>query len=326
LQEALADRMHDSMHGISSYNVAHLQGWRYKMAGRQIRIYLVDGTPNGIRTAEIINWTGSILVVPRARLPEVAHRREAIRTGVYCLVGPDAEFSNRDKVYVGEGDNVFTRLVAHSNDPAKDFWTTAVICVSKDENLTKSHGRYLESRLIALAETAGRASVVNGTSPAGNPLPEADLSDMEYFLEQVQVVFPVLGLTFLQPVPTAAEERIVFENNDVGAHARAIESDGEFVVLKGSTARKDGSPSWSSYKELREELIQAGKLRQSPNAEFLEFTVDVPFRSPSAAAAVVAGGNRNGRVLWRVEGDGRTYAEWQEARLVEAGVNLPIEQ
>lgn len=287
------------------------------MSGRQIRIFLVDGTPNGIRTAEIINWTGSILVVPRARLPEVANRRESIRTGVYCLVGPDPDYANRDRVYVGEGDNVFARLVTHSKDATKDFWTTAVICVSKDENLTKSHGRYLESRLIALALAAGRATVVNGTSPVGNPLPEADVSDMEYFMEQVQVVFPVLGLTFLQPVPSAAEQRIVFVNTDVGTQARAIESDGEFVVLKGSTARKDGSPSWVSYKDLRDELLQAGKLRQSPNPEYLEFTEDVPFRSPSAAAAVVAAANRNGRVLWKVEGTDQTYAEWQEARLNE---------
>jgi len=291
------------------------------MPGRQIRIFLVDGTPNGIRTAEIINWTGSILVVPRARLPEVAIRREAIRTGVYCLIGPDPDYANRDQVYIGEGDNVFTRLVSHSKDSAKDFWTTAVICVSKDENLTKSHGRYLESRLIALAEIAGRATLINGNSPAGNPLPEADVSDMEYYLEQLQVVFPVLGLTFLQPVPSVTEQRIVFENNDVGAHARAIESGDEFVVLKGSTARKDGLPSWTSYKELRDELLQAGKLRPSPNSEFLEFAEDVPFRSPSAAAAVVAGGNRNGRVLWRVEGIGQTYAEWQESRLRDVGVD-----
>jgi len=291
------------------------------MAGRQIRIFLVDGTPNGIRSAEIINWTGAILVVPRARLPEVANRREAIRTGVYCLVGPDPDYANRDKVYVGEGDNVFTRLVTHSKDATKDFWTIAVICVSKDENLTKSHGRYLESRLIALASTAARATLVNGNSPIGNPLPEADVSDMEYFLEQVQVIFPVLGLSFLQPVPSAAQQRIVFENTDVGTHARAIESDGEFVVLKGSTARKDGVPSWTTYKDLRDELLQAGKLRPNPNPDFLEFAEDVPFRSPSAAAAVVAAGNRNGRLMWRVEGTGQTYAEWQEARLAAAGVD-----
>jgi hypothetical protein len=93
------------------------------------------------------------------------------------------------------------------------------------------------------------------------------------------------------------------------------------VVLKGSTARKDGVPSWTTYKELRDELLQAGKLRPNPNPDFLEFAEDVPFRSPSAAAAVVAAGNRNGGLMWRVEGTGQTYAEWQEARLAAAGVD-----
>ena len=63
---------------------------------------------------------------------------------------------------------------------------------------------------------------------------------MEYFLEQVQVVFPVLGLTFLQPVPSATEQHVVFVNTDVGTHT-AIESDGEFVVLKGCRCTKEGS-------------------------------------------------------------------------------------
>ena len=28
------------------------------MAGKQVRLYLVDGTPGGVVTAEIMNWTG----------------------------------------------------------------------------------------------------------------------------------------------------------------------------------------------------------------------------------------------------------------------------
>jgi hypothetical protein len=32
--------------------------------GRSIRIFLVDGTPTGLRTAEIPNWTGQLLVAP----------------------------------------------------------------------------------------------------------------------------------------------------------------------------------------------------------------------------------------------------------------------
>jgi hypothetical protein len=287
------------------------------MAGRQIKIFLVDGVPGGIRTAEIVNWTGAVLVVPRGQLPNIASRFEATRTGVYCLIGPDPESPTRDMVYVGEGDNVFKRLVIHSRDANKDFWTEAVICVSKDENLTKSHVRFLESRLIQLADDAGRSNIVNGTAPEGNPLPEADRSDMEYFLEQVGVVFPVLGFSFLQPVPSIGEQpSVVFEFNEVGTQARAIEFGGEFVVLKGSTARRDGTPSWNlGCREIREELLKTGKLIPIPDTGYLEFTEDVPFRSPSAAVTVVAAANRSGPANWRVQGTRQTYGEWQESRL-----------
>lgn len=39
------------------------------MNGKTIRLYLVDGVPNGILTAEIINWTGKVVVALRSQLP-----------------------------------------------------------------------------------------------------------------------------------------------------------------------------------------------------------------------------------------------------------------
>src|SRR3954463_3936473 len=115
------------------------------MNGRTIRIYLVDGVPNGILTAEIINWTGKVVVAPRAQLDQLASRPEARRTGLYLLIGTDPESPTRDLVYVGEGDSVFERLLKHNRDEGKDFWSQTVLVISKDENLTKSHVRYLES-------------------------------------------------------------------------------------------------------------------------------------------------------------------------------------
>ncbi len=136
------------------------------------------------------------------------------------------------------------------------------------------------------------------------------------------VVFPLLGLTVLQPIPSLSEVEypVVFDCREVGTNARAIESDGEFVVLKGSTARKGGTPSWQSYKGLREELVEDGKLQPAANPEYLEFVEDIPFRSPSAASSVVAAGARSGNTAWRVAGTGQTYGEWQEERLKAAGV------
>ncbi|MGB1700835.1 MAG: GIY-YIG nuclease family protein, partial [Nannocystaceae bacterium] len=32
--------------------------------GKTVRIYLADGSPTGIRHAEVVNWTGQALVCP----------------------------------------------------------------------------------------------------------------------------------------------------------------------------------------------------------------------------------------------------------------------
>jgi len=34
--------------------------------GKSIRVYLADGTPGGLLTAEIMNWTGHVVAAPRS--------------------------------------------------------------------------------------------------------------------------------------------------------------------------------------------------------------------------------------------------------------------
>ena len=284
--------------------------------GKTIKLYLIDGSPTGPISAEIGNWTGQVIVVPRAQLHELAKREQLQRTGVYVLVGPDAQ-TNADRIYIGEADEVFARLKTHDKEEDKEFWTRAITLTSKDFNLTKAHGRYLESRLIELSHNAGRAKVSNGTEPGAKTLPESDLADMDYFLEQTKLILPVLGFDFLRP-PATREHRADADNapllqmSDVGATAKAREVDGSFVVLKGSTARKNGSPSWNSYVSLREDLIRQGKLVPKGN-DLYEFVEDVEFSSPSAAAAIVAAANRNGRSTWKLQ-NGDTYAAWKESQ------------
>lgn len=298
------------------------------MLGRTIRLYLVDGSPTGPLTAEIINWTGKVLVAPRSRLADTAGREEMGKTGVYLLVGPDPEKPGRDRLYIGEADSVKSRLAYHGRDQAKDFWERTIVVVSKDENLTKSHARYLESRLIEIATNAGRAVLVNGTAPPRPPLPEADIADMEYFRSQIEMVLPVLGFNFLQSAPTlpeitasaAAGESPLFVLTGPSAKAEAREIDGEFVVLKGSIARRAGAPSWNSGKVTRDQLIDEGKLVVGSDPETLVFQTNVAFTSPSTAACVVFARNTNGRTEWRSESNGMTYAQWQDARLREAGL------
>jgi hypothetical protein len=293
------------------------------MTGRSIRIYLVDGDAAGLLTAEVMNWSGKMIVAPRTKLAELAKREEAVRTGVYILSGADPENSAGEIVYVGEGDNVFRRIAQHDKDETKEFWTRCVAITSKDLNLTKAHVRYLESQLISLGFAAERSKIQNGTAPPLPPMPEADVSDMEGFLEYIELVLPVLGFSFLKPKPTVTSgigtvspnESPIFEFSAGGANAKAKEIKGEFIILKGSTAKLEPRPSWTSYRELRNQLVEDRKLVEVPNQPVLLFAEDVYFTSPSAAAAVVAAGNTNGRIAWRIPSTNQTYADWHESQL-----------
>ena len=311
--------------------------------GRSIRLFLADGTPGGIITAEIMNWTGHVLVGPRSRLADLIQRPEAGRTGIYILAGTDPEGGIKPIVYLGEPDNVAKRLAQHNKDEAKEFWEQTCVVTSKDQNLTKAHIRYLESRLISIAKDAGRAKLANDTAPDFGLLPEADLADMEYFIEQLRIVLPVLGLEFLRTPATALinqnqQQSIappstnastpgilptttspVFELKDtrVGLTAKAVEVEGEMIVLAGSQARKNAGVSLTgSGVQKRQELIKTGVLVDDPsNPEVFKFTANTPFNSPSQSSSLILARSANGRTSWIVEGTERTYARWQEEQV-----------
>ncbi|MCR9207653.1 MAG: GIY-YIG nuclease family protein [bacterium] len=293
--------------------------------GRSIRIFLVDGDASGLLTAEVMNWSGKLLMAPRTKLAELAKREEISRTGVYILAGADPENPAGEVVYVGEGDNVYKRLAVHDKDERRDFWTRCVAVISKDLNLTKAHVRYLESRLISIGCASGRAKIQNGTAPPLPPMPEADVADMEGFLKHVELVLPVLGFSFLKsrPVVESATAEVtdrspVFEFCTGEATAKAREIDGEFVVQMGSTALMAPKDSWTSYRGLRERLVDQGKLVEVPDKPLLLFTEDIVFNSPSAGAAVVNAGNINGRTAWKVPATKISYAEWHQSQLPSA--------
>lgn len=297
--------------------------------GKSVRLFLADGTPGGLLTAEIMNWTGHVVAAPRSDLAALLKRPETARTGLYILLGEDPDSLGGQLAYIGEGDDVSTRLYQHARSEdqrGKDFWDRAVVLTSKDTNLTKAHARYLESRFITLALQASRARLTNATSPAPITLPEADVSDMEYFIEQAKIVLPVLGVNIFRspatsPVASSVEtadrrrsESPVFEMTlrKFGLTARAREVDGEFTVLEGSGARLAWTGAENhSYTGLRATLEQDGTLVPSPDGSSMRFTRNHVFASPSAAAAIVAGRSANGRKEWLIEGRRTTYGEWE---------------
>ncbi len=277
------------------------------MSSATIKIFLVHGDPKRLRTAELSNWTGKAVAGPRSEFEGVIRRDESGSSGVYFLTGNDPE-SGKPALYVGEAENIRDRVKAHLE---KDFWNQVVYFISKDENLTKAHIRYLEGKLIEQARQANRALVMNGQS-SGAKLPESDREDMEVFLEKIYQLLPVLGVELLVPatskVETDAENEMLYCEIK-GLKARGRLTPNGFLVLKESQAVLKERASSKKYPwplNMRQRLKDEGAL--SVSEDHLVFTRDEEFSSPSAAAAVVHGGHANGLIAWKNK-EGKTLKE-----------------
>jgi hypothetical protein len=277
------------------------------MPSATIKLFLVHGDAKRLRTAELSNWTGKAVAGPRSELDGVLARDEAAKSGIYFLSGIDSE-SGKSTVYVGEAESIRDRLRSHLD---KDYWNHVILFISKDENLTKGHVRYLEGRLIEQAKLAGRALVMNGQA-SGSKLPESDREDMEIFLERIHQLMPVLGADALLPIGAAPEgysEKQILVCEIKGLRATGHLTPTGFVVLKGSQAVLKERASAHQYPYTlasRIKLIEDGTLVQ--DKDHFKFTRDSEFSSPSAAATVVNGGSTNGLIAWKNK-SGKTLKE-----------------
>lgn len=117
-----------------------------------IRMFLVDGKPDGMRTIELSNSTVLGTIFPRPSIDAYLKRPPSQRPGAYILIGRDPDAPDNEIVYIGEGDPVGHRLKAHGVQ--KDFWTEAAVFTSKDDYLTKTQIQFLEVALIEATKSA----------------------------------------------------------------------------------------------------------------------------------------------------------------------------
>ncbi len=271
-----------------------------------IKVFLAKGTSSSLRTAEISNWSGKAIACSRSELADLSQREEANRPGVYFLIGSDVE-TGEPTAYVGEAEQVAKRLKQHLS---KDFWNQVVAIVSKDENLTKAHTKYLEGKLIELGVQSGKGTIQNNQG-SGARLPEADQAEMDIFLDRILKLLPIMGTTlFSTPLQTEVktECRLVCKTKNIVAYGNR--TDNGFVVYKGSQAVLKHRPAVEQNKKghfrRRENLVSKSILVEM-DGNYI-FTQNYEFTSPSLAAAAICGGSENGLTRWKTE-DGVTLKE-----------------
>jgi hypothetical protein len=272
--------------------------------GKQITLFLIDGSVDGVIAMELSNWTGKAFKIPRNHLKAVADREELRKAGIYFLFGKDD--SDAEIVYIGEAEEIYKRLQQHQE---KDFWSEALAFISKDENLNKAHIKYLEYTLHGVAKDAGRFKLFNTNTPNCPSISEAEQAVMMEFSSNLQLLVGTAGYRLFEKLASTRSNKNeqYFINAARGADAAALFTAEGMVVLKGSKCANSEVPSIpEAVAGKRKALIKSGILKDWGLVE------DFLFSSPSIAAAVVMGRSANGLIEWRKK-DGTNLKENQTA-------------
>lgn len=281
--------------------------------GRLIRTFLANDNPDGLKTLEISNMTIKATVFPRPLLKDFLERDEAKRPGVYMLYGTPVDDTSKSKLYIGEGDPVSERIKSHGIN--KDFWTEAFVFTSKDEYLTKTQIKYLESKLIDLAKNTKRVELENINISSEPTISEVDKAEVQQFFESIKLLVNVLNLSFFEPLSVKSEvpkeNEIIYEYRVKSYIGKMAIREGKYILLAGSTASKEFRKSAApSIKQFRLTLEHDGAIKEGQNKDELIVVNDIPCDSPSRAAVIVSGGNTAGPIKWKY--NGKTLKEMEQ--------------
>jgi hypothetical protein len=299
-----------------------------RTSGLSINLFLSERSWNGLVIADASSQNAKVLSAPKTKLKELVSREELNqKSGVYILTGPNSEDGFGLEGYIGESDNLAARLRTHAKQ--KPFWRRAYVAVSKDSWFSKSHIRFLEARLIMQAKLAPLLTRVSNDKQdlSYNRLSDGELANLEDFVNFLALIMPAIGCPLFafpdfihtgtakpgQPtVSLNMGDEPHFELIKGPARGVAYVRDGAFWVCKGSTARiEEYSSLREGYRKTRLTLMEHGILIKDDQRGLLLFTQDVPFNSPSDAAAVIGTTSLNGRKEWKLLGKGITYADWE---------------
>ncbi|MCG8206269.1 GIY-YIG nuclease family protein [Tenacibaculum finnmarkense] len=281
-----------------------------KKFGKTIKLFLIDGEPNGRMTCELSNWTGKAYKIPRIMIKDSYTREDLQSTGIYLLFGKNEE--GKGLVYIGETETIIERLKKHVIE--KEFWTEVILFISKDENLNKAHIKYLESRLYEITKKVNNYKLDNSSIPSKASISESEIAEMEEFIENIKLLTNTLGHRVFESLVNIESSKNEKKNLFLikaarGANGFGVPSSKGFIIFKGSDISKSTVDSMpKSLINVRQKLIENKTIIETEKS--LTFSKDYEFSSPSLAAAILMGRNANGLKEWKLK-NGKTLKEYE---------------
>lgn len=282
--------------------------------GKSIELFLVNGTADSLIIAELSNWNGKAIKIPRIEVSS-CNRDNITQAGVYFLFCKEDDGS--DSVYIGEAENVKDRLVQHLRDyqseKEKYYWSTAVVFIGRD--LNKALIRYLENRFVEIARASKRYLVLTKNTYRNTVMKESQIAVMEEFVDNVKILINALGYKVLEPFAQVdpsndtVDDKLLYITSGLVNATGKVTAEG-FVVFAGATLNEKMSVRSLSagMQKQRQKLFDSSKVNN------LVTTEDILFSSSSAAADFILGYSVSGPRTWKTKG-GRTLKELEDKQV-----------
>lgn len=266
--------------------------------GKSIELFLANGTADSLITAELSNWNGKAIKIPRIEVSDC--KRDDIKgAGVYFLFCKEEDDS--DSVYIGESETIQERLNQHirdyNADKEKFYWTTAVIFLGRD--LNKALIRYLEDRFVQIARDCKRYKVLTKNTYGKTVMKESQTAAMEEFIDNVRILINALGYKVLEPTVhndpnSTVDDETLFLYLGNASGKGMVTTEG-FVLFAGAVLNEKTSEKSLSKgaATLRKKHLASNKVKDFVTTE------DILFSSSSAAADFVTGYSVSGPATWK---------------------------
>lgn len=267
--------------------------------GKEIVLFLVNGTADSVVTATLSNWNGKAIKLPRIEVNDCS-QKDITQPGIYFLFCKDDDAT--ESVYIGEAENVKDRLIQHLRDYNKGkedyYWNTAVVFTGSD--LDKADIRYLENVLVETAKECERYHILTKNTYKNTVMKESRIAAMEEFADNIKIIINTLGYKVLESLIQKDMNSSEIGNDILYLNIAGCEASGKvttegFVVFEGSKmSNKEAQKSLSeTIRNLRRQYINDGKVVDRVLQQ------NILFSSSSAAANFLLGYTVSGPQSWK---------------------------
>lgn len=277
---------------------------------------LLDKSLTGARIIDMGSTrTCQLYVIPREQLPLVSREKLLHQYCFYILLGQTSD--GMSKAYIGQSNDFLHRVKDHQSK--KVFWDTALVFVSKANEVYASEVLFLEYLGIKKALEAGNYSLDENKQIPQRPSIAPDKeNDMELFFDEIMFLTKFYGRDVFESSKetkqqTTHEQPHTFymeaPKSGVKAALDYYPTDNRYVIKAGSRIRAKATKSIpAAIRKRRDELIAIPSIMH-PDGDFYVLNTDIELlnASPSAAASFCTGTAMQGTTAW-VDAEEKTFA------------------